>query len=395
MAHVHGLHVHRFPDGAAFGVHGGDALENFRRAALAFFVDVQGLGFAAHLLTHGILVDNQATEPEVRFAVIGVVGVHQHRESLQTILVAHIDGLFLGDVLFEVGHLAAYHTSDDVAHAVVVADFLVLVPRGGLATLGAPLAHLFGVFLAVGKEHAAARAGDNLVSVEADGAVVAKVAGLLALVACAEAFGGVFDEEGVVFLADGADFVNPGRGSVEVHEYHQAHVRVNFECLFEGDRVHVPGLVFGVDEHGLAILVGDRVHGGVERHVAAEHLVVLERTFARLGHAVKGFASELSAEVERGRACGERNGVLAADLLGGEPFDLVDVRADGAHPVGFVSLGDVLDFVAVHRWAREPDLLLETRHGLPQPRGYSGHHLCIATTAIPGQTGCGTICSKL
>jgi hypothetical protein len=26
----------------------------------------------------------------------------------------------------------------------------------------------------------------------------------------------------------------------------------------------------------------------------------------------------------------------------------------------------------VHRWAREPDLLLETRHGLPQPRGYSG-----------------------
>ena len=96
-----------------------------------------------------------------------------------------------------------------------------------------------------------------------------------------------------------------------------------------------------------------------------------ERTFARLGHAVKGFASELCAEVECGRACGERDGVLAADLLGGEPFELVDVRADGAHPVGFVSLGDIPDFVAVHRGAREPDLLLETRHGLPQPRGSS------------------------
>jgi len=271
-------------------------------------------------------------------------------------------------VLFEVGHLAAYHARDDVAHAVVVADFLVLVPRGGLATLGAPLAHLLGVFLAVGKEHAAARAGNNLVSVEADGAVVAKAAGLLALVACAEAFGGVFDEEGVVLLADGADFVNTGRGSVEMYEYHQAHVRVNFKSLFKGDRVHVPGFVFDVDEHGLAILVGDRVHGGIERHVAAEHLVILERPGAGLGHAVECFASKFCTEVECGRACGERDGVLAADLLGGEPFEFVDVRADGAHPVGFVSLGDVPDFVAVHRWAREPDLLLETRHGFPQPR---------------------------
>lgn len=371
VAHVHGLHVHRFPDGAAFGVHGGDAFEDFRRAALAFFVDVQGLGFAADLLAHGVLIDDQAAEPKVRFAVLGIVGVHLHRESLQAFLVTHIDGLFLGDVLFEVGHLAAYHARDYVAHTVVVADFLVLVPRGGLAALGAPLAHLFCVFLAIGEEHAAARAGDNLVSVEADGAVVTKVAGLLALVACSEAFGSVFDEEGVMLFADGADFVNSGWGSVEVYEYHQAHVRVNFKSLFEGGRVHVPCLVFGVDEHGLAVLVGDGVHGGIERHVAAEHFVSVERTFARLGHSVQSLARKFRAEVECGRACGERDGVLAADLLGGNPFDLVDVRANGAHPVGFVSLGDVLDFVAVHRWAREPDLLLETRHGLPQPRGNS------------------------
>ena len=286
MAHVHGLHVHGFPDGAAFGVHGCNTFEDFRWAAFAFFVDVQGLGFSAHLLAHGALVDDQAAEPKVRFAVLGIVGVHLHRESLQAFLVTHIDGLFLGDVLFEVGHLAAYHTRNHVTHAVVVANFFVLVPRGGLATLGAPLAHLLGVFLAVGKEHAAARAGDDLVAVKADGAVVAKVAGLLALVACAEAFGGVFDEERVVFLADGADFVNAGRGSVEVYEYHQAYIGVNFECLFEGDRVHVPGLVFGVDEHCFAVFVGDGVHGGVERHVAAEHLVVAEAPLARLGHTV-------------------------------------------------------------------------------------------------------------
>lgn len=220
VAHVNGLHVHRFPNRSAFCIHRKNFFQNFRGAALALFMNVQGIRFATHLLAHSVFIDNQAAEPKVRFAVFSVIRIHLNRESLQAFLVTHIDGLFLGDVLFEVGHLAAYHTSDDVAHAVVVADFLVLVPRGGFSALGTPLAHLFGVFLAVGKEHTAARAGDNLVSVEADGTVVAEVAGLLALVACAKTFGGVFDEEGVVLFADGADFVNSGRGSVKVHEYH-------------------------------------------------------------------------------------------------------------------------------------------------------------------------------
>ena len=369
MAHVHGLHMHGFPDGAAFGVHGGDALEDFRRAALAFFMDIQSFGFTADLLAHGVFIDNQTAKPKIRFAVFSIVGVHLHRESLQAFLVAHVDGLFLGDVLFEVGHLATHNACNHVAHAVVVADFFVLVPRGGLAALGAPLAHLLGVFLAVGKEHAAARAGDNLVSVEADGTVVAEVAGLLALVACTEAFGGVFDEEGIVFFADGADFVDLGGGAVQVHEYHQAHIGVNFEGLFEGDRIHVPGVVFGVNEHGLAIFVSDGVHGGVEGHVAAEHLVVAEAPLARLGHAVKGLAREFGAQVECGSTGRKGYGVLATDLFGNQALDLVDVRAHGAHPVCFVSFCYVLDFFPMHGGAREPDFLFESgRHLRPKPQ---------------------------
>lgn len=87
-----------------------------------------------------------------------------------------------------------------------------------------------------------------------------------------------------------------------------------------------------------------------------------ERTFARLGHAVESFSSKFCAEMEGCGASRECDGVLAADLLGGNPFDLVDVRADGAHPVGFVSFGDVLDFVAVHRRATEPNFFFKTRH---------------------------------
>ena len=40
VAHVHGLHVHGFPNGTSLGVHGGDFLENLGGAALAGLVDV-------------------------------------------------------------------------------------------------------------------------------------------------------------------------------------------------------------------------------------------------------------------------------------------------------------------------------------------------------------------
>ena len=352
VAHVHGLHVHGFPYRAALGVHGGDTFQNLRGAALARLVDIQGVGFAADLLAHGVLVDYQAAEPEVRFAVLRIVGVHLHREALQAFLVAHVDGLFLGDVFFQVGHLAADHAGNHVAHAVVVTYFLMLVPGGGLAALGAPFAHLLGVFLAVGKEHATAGAGDNLVAVKADGAVIAKIAGLFALVGGTEALGGVFDKQRVILFANGADFVYLGGGAVQVHKHHQAHVGVNFKSLFQGHRVHVPGVVFGVDEHGLAVLVGDGVHGGVESHVAAEHLVVAQASLARLGHAVQSLARQLGAQVECRGTGRERHGVLAAHLLGSQAFHLVDVGANGAHPIGFISFGNVLNFFTMHGGAR-------------------------------------------
>ena len=160
--------------------------------------------------------------------------------------------------------------------------------------------------------------------------------------------------------ANRTDFVDLAGRSVQMNEHHQAHVGVNFESLFKRHRVHVPGVVLGVDEHGFAVLVGDGVHGGIESHVAAEHLVPAQATLAHLGHAVQGLACKLCAKVQCGGTGGERHGVLATDLFGSEAFHLVDVRTHGAHPVGFVRLGHILDFFAVHGGAAEPDFTIET-----------------------------------
>ena len=227
----------------------------------------------------------------------------------------------------------------------------MLVPGSGFAALGAPLAHLFGIFFAVGQEHAAARTGNNLVAVKTDGVKVAQVTRLLALVACAKAFGGIFDNQGVVFFANGTDFVNLGGGSVQMNQHNKIYIGVNFKSLFERDRIHVPGFVLGINKHGLAVFVGNGVHGSVKGHVAAEHLVPTQGPLAHLGHAIQSFASKLGTKVKCRRSGRKGHRILAAHLGSNKTFEFIDVRTNRTHPVGLVSLGHELDFVTVHRGA--------------------------------------------
>ena len=87
---------------------------------------------------------------------------------MEALLIPHIDGLFLGDMLLQMRVLAPNHTGDHVAHAVVVAQFLMLVPRCVLPGLGGPLARLVCRMQIIRQQHAAGGAGDDLIAVEAD-----------------------------------------------------------------------------------------------------------------------------------------------------------------------------------------------------------------------------------
>ena len=263
-------------------------------------------------------------------------------------------------MFFKVRNLSAHNARNHVAHAVIVADFLVLVPRRGLTALRAPLAHTVGIFLAVGKVHAAAGTGDNLVPVKADGVEVAETSGLHSLVASPEAFGGIFDEQGVVTLAYCANLVNLRGRSIQVNKHDQLHVRINFEGLFQSHGIHVPGIAFAVDNNGLAILVGHRVERRSKRHVAAENLLPVQRTLARLGHSEQTDTRKPRSQMQRRRPRRERYGILHAHLLGHLALHLVDILPDGAHPVGLIGLLHVAEFIAMHGGASKPDSLFET-----------------------------------
>ena len=114
----------------------------------------------------------------VGLGMLFIEGVHSDRQIRKACLIPLVDGPLLGDMLVQVGQLPPDDARDDVAHAIVVADLLVLIPGGGLPALGGPFADLVGIFLTVRQEHAAGTAGDDLVAVEGDAVIVAQGTGL-------------------------------------------------------------------------------------------------------------------------------------------------------------------------------------------------------------------------
>ena len=74
------------------------------------------------------------------------------------------------------------------------------------------------------------------------------------------------------------------------------------------------------------------------------------------GLAVEPLPCQLHAQVQSGGAAGEADRITDLRLFGGDVLDLVDILADGAHPVGVIGAADILHLFAVHGGRSEPDL---------------------------------------
>ena len=262
-------------------------------------------------------------------------------------------------MLLQMGVLAPHHARDDVAHAVVVADLLVLVPRGVLASLRRPFAGAVGILKGVGQKAAAGRAGDDLVAVVGDGSVVAKTAALAPVHRGAHGLSGVLDEQRAVGLADALDLVHLGGEAVEVGHDHQLHFGIEGERLFQSHRVHVPAAGLGVDKDGDTALVDHGVQRSIKGHVRAEHTPPRKSAVADGGLSIEPLPCQLHAQVQRGSAAGEADRITDLRLFSGDALDLVDILAYGAHPVCFIRLGHVAQLLAVHGGRGEPDLLFK------------------------------------
>ena len=232
----------------------------------------------------------------------------------------------------QVRKLPAHDAGHDIAHAVVVADLLVLVPGGRLPALRGPFPYLVGVRPGIREEHSPAAARDDLVAVKADGVVMAQRAGLhpfaVQPVLRPQALGGVLYDQRAVGVRDPFDLRHPARRAVQVRDDDQLHVGVDFKRLLQRLRVHVPGVALRVDKDRLAVLVGDGVDRSVEGHVRGENPPPGQGARVRLRLAIELFAGQLRGQMQRGRSAGNGYGIFAADILGHLLFNGVDVLSN-------------------------------------------------------------------
>ena len=176
-------------------------------------------------------------------------------------------------MLLQIRQLAPDHPRHHIAHAVVVAQLLVLVPGSVLPCLGGPLAHPVGGLLAIGQQGAAAGAGDDFIAVEADGRYVAEGAGLSALIGGAQRLRRILNDHRAVAVGNLTQLRHLTGGAVEVGNDHNLHRRVQLKGSFQGRRIHVPGITLGVDKDLLTTLIGNGICSCRKSHVAGKYLI--------------------------------------------------------------------------------------------------------------------------
>ena len=119
-------------------------------------------------------------------------------------------------------------------------------------------------------------------------------------------------------------------------------LRIQFKGLFQGHWIHVPGIVFGVNEHRDSALIHHRVYSSGKGHIRAEHLL-------------PGlYPGQLHGQVEGRGAGGQGHGMLTSHSLTGQTLHLVDVLPDGGHPVLFIGVLYIFQLRPVHGGRAEP-----------------------------------------
>ena len=184
----------------------------------------------------------------------------------------------MGHMVVGDGHLSTPDTCADVAHAVVIADRLVLVVGISLAGLHRIPFHLLPCFFVRTDQCSATRGRNHLVAVERHDAVVTEGAHDPALVSRSEGFGSILQHRDVVFVGDGHNLVDLRGHAVEIHSDNGLGLLAGlldsvFNSRLQQFRVHIPGILLRVNHDGRSTYVTDRVRRGTERKALHQHLV--------------------------------------------------------------------------------------------------------------------------
>ena len=127
-------------------------------------------------------------------------------------------------------------------------------------------------------------------------------------------------------FTDTSDFIYLAWCSIQVGNYDHFHIRIQLKCLFKCHRIHIPGIVFCIDEYRHTALIYNWIHCCIESHIRTEYPI------SRL------YTGKLHSHMKPRRTCREGNTIFASYLLTDQTFHFVDVLPDRGHPVRLICL---------------------------------------------------------
>ena len=247
------------------------------------------------------------------------------RQIGERVAVSEGYGPALLDAQIEDFELTPSDAREDVAHAVVVAEFRMLIRESGIACLLGPEACFFDPGSIAGHEHSAAGGCDDLVPVEGEYADVAKCSGGPISVCRAESFGGVFEHRHVIAAAECQDRVHIGALPIEVHHYESTWQLFLSRARSRRTSSRMLGSRFQVAQ-SLSRNTGSAPRYRIGLQLAAK-VSVGQKYFVAGAHAEKA-----QPEMDGGGAAAERHG-RQADAAGELLLEGSDVGADCGQPV--------------------------------------------------------------
>ena len=248
----------------------------------------------------------------------------------------------VSDMVGSDGHLPATDARTDVAHAIVVANMLVLIVGISFTRLSGIEHNLILAFGIGADERSATAGGNHLIAVERQHAVAAKCAAHLPGIAAAEAFSGIFHHRNTVFVSHSHHLAQLGWHTIEVDRHN------GFRLLacdgnavgngtVEQFRVNVPSVGFAIDEHRRCAKILYWVARRAKGETLANHFVA------------RPHAQRNERQMHRSRTSRQRHHVFAfAHKLLKVSLKAVDIRAQWHHPIVGKCLLNIFHFVAAH-----------------------------------------------
>ena len=79
----------------------------------------------------------------------------------------------------------------------------------------------------------------------------------------------------MVFLADRHDFIKLCRSSVQMNHNYGFGIRMLFKCLAECLRIHIPGVLFGINKYRCSLFIYNRIAGCIKGKARCEYNISL------------------------------------------------------------------------------------------------------------------------